>query len=174
MGFKMSSINLSVRAELIEYQILAQELKDRFGELDHETLQDTLEGISRLPEAIGAVLRSSLEDEALIGSLKARLNDLDVRLERLRGRYAAKRELVRWAMDKSGLSKLQAEDFSASLRRSPDKLEVLSEDLIPANYFTPQPPRLDRRCLADALKGGATVEGARLLEGELSLSVRVR
>jgi hypothetical protein len=72
------------------------------------------------------------------------------------------------------MSKLQAEDFSASLRKSPEKLEVLREDLIPENYFTPQPPRLDRRGLADALKGGASVEGARLLEGELSLSVRVR
>jgi len=89
MGFLMGNLNLSVRTELIEYQILAQELKDRFGELDHETLQDTLEGISRLPEAIGAVLRSSLEDEALIVALKARLNDLEVRLERLRGRYGA-------------------------------------------------------------------------------------
>jgi len=140
MGFLMGNLNLSVRTELIEYQILAQELKDRFGELDHETLQDTLEGISRLPEAIGVVLRSSLEDEALIVALKARLNDLEVRLERLRGRYGAKRELVRWALERSGMSKLQAEDFSASLRKSPEKLEVLREDLIPANYFTPQPP----------------------------------
>src|SRR6185295_2541413 len=81
----MSSTEL-LRTEVSHYLILADTLKARYGELDDETLKDTLEGISYLPEAISAVIRSSLEDEAYILGLKGRLDDLQARLSRLRER----------------------------------------------------------------------------------------
>ena len=40
-----------LHSELTHYLILANALKERYGELDDETLKDTLEGISDLPEA---------------------------------------------------------------------------------------------------------------------------
>jgi len=36
--------------EVSTYLILAEQLKARFGELDDDTLADTLEGISQLPD----------------------------------------------------------------------------------------------------------------------------
>ena len=163
-----------LRSEVSHYLILADTLKERYGELDDETLKDTLEGISDLPEAVAAVIRSSLDDEAFIVSLKSRLEDLQARLARLRDRYEKKRALARWAMVEADLEKVVCEDLSVSLRKAGEKLEVIDEARVPASFFVPQPPKLDRKGLTEALKRGETVNGALLVMAEPTISVRVR
>src|ERR1700680_2729246 len=117
----MVNLDSAIRSEVFHYLILADALKERFGELDDETLKDTLEGISDLPEAVSAVIRSSLDDEAYIVGLKGRLEDLQARLTRLRERYEKKRALARWAMVEADLEKVVAEDLSVSLRKGGEK-----------------------------------------------------
>ena len=48
------------------------------------------------------------------------------------------------------------------------------EALIPAKFWKPQDPKLDRAAVAEALKAGETVPGASLSNGGLSLSIRVK
>jgi hypothetical protein len=67
-----------------------------------------------------------------------------------------------------------ADDFTASLRQKPSRLEIFDEGKVPANYFVPQPARLDRAELTSALKRGEPVEGARLAAGNLGITVRVK
>ena len=163
-----------LRSEVSHYLILADALKERYGEIDDETSNDTLEGISQLPEAIAAVIRSSLEDEAYIIGLKARLDDLQARLGRLKDRYEKKRALARWAMVEAHLNKVMAADISIGLRKGGHKLDVIDESRVPNDYFIPQLPKLDRKGLADALHRGEMVDGAVLVLVEPSISVRVR
>ena len=66
----MSSAEI-IRPEISHYLILADQLKALYQDIDDETLQDTLEGISELPDLIKGLIRSSLDDEALIGALKS-------------------------------------------------------------------------------------------------------
>src|SRR5450755_1186140 len=113
----MEASSQLLRSEVTHYLILADALKERFGEIDDETLKDTLEGISDLPEAISAVIRSSLEDEAYFMGLRGRLEDLQARLSRLRLRYDKKRALARWAMVEADLEKIVVADLSVSLRK---------------------------------------------------------
>ena len=40
------------------HRLLADQLKESFGELDDETLKDTLQGISDLPDIIEEIVRS--------------------------------------------------------------------------------------------------------------------
>ncbi len=167
-------LNETLRSEVSHYLILADALKERYGELDDETVKDTLEGISDLPEVIGAVIRSSLDDEAYIQALKERLDDLQARLSRLRERYEKKRALARWAMVEADLDKVLAADLSVSLRKGGEKLEVVDEARIPEAFFVPQPPRLDRKVVVDALKRGEMVNGALLVMAEPTILVRVR
>jgi hypothetical protein len=47
---------------LATHQSLDEWLRCEFPDTDDDTLSDTLEGISTLPEAITAVLRSHLDD----------------------------------------------------------------------------------------------------------------
>ena len=53
-------------------------------------------------------------------------------------------------------------------------LEVVAEDKIPAAYWKPQPPKLDRQGLLAALKAGTAIEGAALAPPHLQLSVRTK
>jgi Gp157 protein len=163
-----------IRSEVSQYLILTGTLKERYGELDDEILSDTLEGISDLPETVAAVIRSSLDDEAYILGLKRRLEDLQARLARLRERYEKKRALARWAMVEADLEKVMAADLSVSLRKGGEKLEVIDEARVPTDYFVPQPPKLDRKALIEALKRGEMVNGALLVMAEPTISVRVR
>jgi hypothetical protein len=163
-----------LRSEVTHYLILADALKERYGEIDDETLKDTLEGISYLPEAISAVVRSSLDDEAYILGLKGRLEDLQARLSRLKERYEKKRALARWAMVEADLEKVIAEDLSVSLRKGGEKLEVIDEGRVPETFFVPQPAKLDRKGLTEALKRGEMVDGALLVMADPTITVRVR
>ena len=96
------------------------------------------------------------------------------RLDRLAERSTRKRELVCESMVRSGLNKLLAEDFAASLRQGLPKLEVCDEAKIAELYLIPQPPRLDRAGLLVALKRGEAIEGAKLADGQPHLQVRTK
>ena len=54
-----------------------------FADIDDETLADTLEGLSELPELLTAIIRSCLLDEAFAVGLKGRLTEMKERLDRL-------------------------------------------------------------------------------------------
>jgi hypothetical protein len=163
-----------VRLEAGQYQALASQLRTDFGDIDGETLADTLEGLSDLPNLLCSIVRSSLEDEALIVALKGRLGDMKARLERLEARQQRKRELVCGAMSQAGMEKLGAEDFSVSLRQGHPRLEVVDESKIPERYFISQAPKLDRSGLIAALKGGESLDGAALVEGVPYIQVRTK
>ena len=135
---------------------------------------DTLEGITDLHEMIAAVIRSALVDEALHSGLRSRLDDMKERLARLEERGAKKRQLALDAMNEVGLAKLQQPDFTASARAGSPGLVVVAEDVIPAAFWVPQPPKLDRQTLLGELKRGNEVPGAQLSNSNPVLVVRTK
>jgi hypothetical protein len=163
-----------VQTEVSQYLILADQLKALYQDIDDETLLDTLEGISDLPELIQGLIRSSLEDEVLISALKQRVEDMQARLSRLKDRFERKRELASWAMANAEILKMQTADFTLSLRQGPPRLDVVDQEKVPSEYLVPQPPRLDRAGLIGALKRGDVIPGAVLVEGQMHVAVRVR
>jgi hypothetical protein len=163
-----------LRLEAAHYRELARELKTNFGEIDDETLADTLDGISDLPQMIEEIVRSSLDDAALVVGLKSRLDEMGQRLARFKARYDRKRELACWAMGRAGIGRLHAADFSASLAQGGQRLEVMDEAKVPEVYFVPQAPRLDRTSLQDALKRGEAIEGAHLVQSGPHIVVRTK
>ena len=163
-----------LRSELTHYLILVEQLKAQYGDIDDETLRDTLEGITELPDLIKEGVRSSLDDESFVSALKGRLEDMQVRLERFKTRAEKKRQIVCWAMGSAGIDRLQAEDFSVSLRHGLQRLEIIDESMIPGDFLVPLPPRLDRSALLSTLKQGAVVPGVTLVHGQPHIAVRVR
>lgn len=153
-----------LRSEISHYLILGDELKALYRDIDEETLHDTLEGISDLP-----VIRSSLEDEVLIGALKQRVEDMEARLSRLKDRFDRKREIACWAMTNADIGKIQTEDFTLSLRLGPPRLEVTDQEIVPTEFFIPQPSRLDRSGPISVLKRGDVVPGTLLINGEMHI-----
>ncbi|MFN4228323.1 siphovirus Gp157 family protein [Parvibaculum sp.] len=155
------------------HSYLRERLAAEFPDLDDETLADTLEGETDLNEALAGILRSREEDLALISGLKSRLDALKARLERFQERAERKRRLVTDVMVRAEIKKIVAADFTVSLRTSPPSVVIEDETLIPAMYWKPQPPKLDRVSLGETLKSGGTVEGAALGKPKPSITIRI-
>lgn len=164
----------ALRHDVHFYTCLRHRLLEAFPEVDDETIRDTLEGLTTLNELIAEIIRSALIDESLQAGLRLRLQDMKERLARLETRAGKKRELALEAMSEAGLRKIEQPDFTVSARVSPPSLFVLAEDQIPATYWLPQPAKLDRQALLDALKQGAEVSGAQLSNPKTVLSVRTK
>jgi hypothetical protein len=160
---------------LAEHQILREHLLAEYRDaIDEETLRDTLEGISSLPEALAAVVRSYLDDLMVAAALGMRIGDMQARLSRIESRVDKKRATITQVMEKADIKKLEQPDFTASLRAIPPGLVVGDESLVPADYWRPQPAKLDKRGLLAALNGGASVPGVGLGNGGTTLSVRTK
>lgn len=163
-----------LRQEAAHYQLLQDQLRSDYGHLDDETLADTLEGLSELPDMIAEIVRSSLEDEALIAGLKIRADAMGARMARFRERHQKKRQLVAWALGAAGLGNLKAVDFTVSLSEGALRLEIADEGQLPAQFLVPQPPRIDRAAITDTLKAGTAVAGASLVQGQPYITVSCR
>jgi hypothetical protein len=164
----------TLQLELNRFHELRRRLIAEEPEIDETTLADTLEGATSLHEGIGAVIRSALEDEAVAQGLRGRIDQMEERLGRIETRAQKKRELVLTVMAESGIDKLMAPDFTASLRPSPPSVVVTDETLVPEWFWVPQAPKLDRRRMLEVLKCGQQVLGAELANPRLTLSVRTK
>ena len=173
MNFQKSPRNV-VLSELTKHSVARKNLLIQLPDLDEETLADTLEGLTDLREMLAELIRSALDDEALVAGLSTRLSDLKVRMDRLETRAKRKRLLARRVMSDAVISTLTVEDFTASLKQAPPAVEVLAEDKIPAVYWKPQPPKLDKQGILAALKLGTAIDGAALAAPQIQLSVRTK
>jgi hypothetical protein len=165
---------MNLQQAFVEHEVLRAELKAAFLNIDEETLRDTLEGISDLPEALAAVTRSYMDDLALAAALGMRISDMQERLSRFEVRAEKKRVLLTQVMERAQLKKLQEPDFTGSLRAIPPGLVVCNEADIPEVFWKPQPPKLDRKGLLAALGAGQAIPGANLGNGGTTISVRTK
>jgi hypothetical protein len=167
-------MGVPLHAEFQNHQYLREQLRAEFPESDDETLRDTAEGLSRLPEVLAAILRSHLDDVAMMYALRERIGDMQERLARIESRSARKRAIVATVMERADIKKLTEPDFTASLRSTPAPLVIIDEAKIPGEFWKPQPAKLDRRQLAASLSAGQTVPGATLGNGGMTLALRTR
>jgi Siphovirus Gp157 len=165
-------MNLAFAA--ISYRSIRDRIRAQDPQIDDQTLADTVEGLTDLHEILTAVIRAALADEALATGLKGRIAEMEDRLTRLQDRASKRRQIAKDVMVKLDLKKLNAPDFTASIREGTPSLMVLNEDAVPSIYWQPSEPRLKRQELAYELKQGAEIEGVALSNPEPVLSVRTR
>ena len=156
------------------YAELRRRLLEADPEIDDTTLLDTLEGATNLNEAIGEVIRAALEEEALADSLRDRMGAMRERLERIETACAKKRDVAQAVMEDAGIEKILEPDFTVSLRVSPPGVALVNEAEIPEPYWIPQPPKLDRKGILDALKSGTRVPGATFANSKVTLAIRTK
>jgi hypothetical protein len=158
----------------IHYRSIRDRIKVQDPQIDEQTLADTVEGLTDLHEIVQAVIRSALADEALARGLKCRISDMQGRLDRLEDRASKRRQIAKDVMVDLDLKKLNAPDFTASIREGIPSLMVIDEEAVPSIYWQPSEPRLNRQELAYELKQGAEIAGVALSDPEPVLSVRTR
>jgi hypothetical protein len=160
--------------ELTYHEHIREQIKNEFADIDEETLADTLEGLTNLNEMLGAVVRSHLDDMAIVEALKSRVADMQDRLSRISKRGEKKRELVTSVMEQADLKKLAEADFTVSLRSTSAPLVVTEEGSIPEPFWKPQAPKLDRQGLITALKSGEQVSGVVLGNPRMTIAIRTK
>jgi len=169
----MATLNSLLR-ESINFEELRRRIVEADPDIDERTLFDSLDGATNLHEAIGAVIRSALDDEALAKALRARIEDMRQRLSRIEATAEAKREAALNAMERADMIRLTAPDFTASIRINPPSLLITSEAEIPQDFWVPQPPKLNKKGLLDAINSGWAVPGATLSNSKISLTIRTK
>ena len=158
----------------ITYRAIRDRIRAEDPQIDEQTLADTVEGLTDLHEIVTAIIRSALADEALATGLKARIADMQERLDRLQDRASKRRQIAKDVMVELDLKKITAPDFTVSIRPGMPALLVLDEAAVPSIYWEPRDPRLNRQELASDLKEGAEIKGVALSNPEPVLSVRTR
>jgi hypothetical protein len=163
-----------IDSELSRFIELRRRLQEADPEIDERTLSDSLEGATNLKEAIAWAIRSALDDEALANGLKLRLEAMRERLARIEATATKKREVALAAMEEADIRNLLEPDFTASVRVAPSSVIITSEDVIPEEFWVPQPPKLDKRRILEALKIGTAVMGAELANTKVTLAIRTK
>jgi hypothetical protein len=158
----------------INYSTIRDRIRAQDPQIDEQTLADTVEGLTDVHEILTAVIRAALVDEALATGLKGRIAEMEDRLTRLQDRAFKRRQIAKDVMVALDLKKLNAPDFTASIRPGTPALMVIDEAAVPSIYWEPREPRLNRQELANELKQGAEISGVALSNPEPVLSVRTR
>ena len=122
------------------YRAIRDRLRAQDPEIDERTLADTVEGLTDLHQIVEAIIRSALEDEALAGGLKGRIIEMEERLNRFEDRASKRRQIAKDVMVELDLKKLQAPDFTASIRAGTPALMVIDEAAVPSIYWEPRDP----------------------------------
>ena len=100
--------------------------------------------------------------------------DMQSRLGRIDLRTDKKRALIIEVMERAALKKLAESDFTASLRAGRPPIVLIDEAAVPAEYWRPQPAKLNKQQLYAVLRDGRDIPGAVLGNAEPTISVRTR
>jgi len=161
----------AINAELRE----AMKLRQALGEdADPTLLLNTIEGETNLAEACVVVLEQTHEDEILIEGLAAKIAELTIRKGRMEKSVESRRGIILMAMDKAGLHTIRSPLGTMSVRDVKPKLVVTDEAKIPARFWKPADPTLDRAAVKAALDANETIPGATLSNGGIGLSIRIK
>jgi hypothetical protein len=163
-----------VSHSVLVYEEIRSRLRAADPNIDDETLADTVEGLTDLHEIVAAIVRLALVDESLVAGLKGRVAEMQGRLSRLEERAVKRRQLARDVMVETDIKKIAAPDFTISIRPGSASLVVLDEHAIPADFWEPRDPRLNRHALLAELKSGTAIAGVTISNPEPVMSVRAK
>lgn len=141
---------------------------------DPQLILDMIEGETDLGEACALVYEETLEDEILLAGLASKIEELQARKSRMERSVEQRRAVILMAMEKAGLGILKTPLGTMSVRQIPPKTIVTDEALVPARFWRPADPTLDKRALKAALDAKEEVPGAMLSNGGIGLTVRVK
>lgn len=160
--------------ELTEQYMTLMEMAED-PETDPQTLADTMDAIT-----------GEIEDKAdsyvvIINSLKSDADVLDAEIKRLTARKAAMlanaermKSRLMTAMIMAGREKIKTARYTLGIQKTTPSVVLDTDDLekIPAEYLIKQEPKIDKRGIMAALKGGKDMPGVAHLEQGVALRIR--
>lgn len=141
---------------------------------DPKLVLDMIEGETDLNEAVAVIYQESLDDIALAAGLDAMIKTLSERHSRIIKGIETKRSMILMAMERTGVPTIRTPLATITVRDVAPSAVITDEAQIPAQFWKPQDPKLDKKALTEALKDGAEVPGATLSNGGITLSIRTK
>jgi hypothetical protein len=150
---------------------LRNAMQDILGN-DEEMIHDAVEGQTNLLETIDAAVTRC-------NTLTAFEEAIDLQIKRLKDRkdrFTKQKELIRaaihTAMQQAGLPKCERAHATITIKKCPQKVEVVAEADIPAEFWKAGEPKLDKVELLKALKNKEVIAGVKLSDPETTLEIR--
>lgn len=145
-------------------------------DLPPEVIRDTLEGLTgELELKATNVAKFVLGLEAEADAMDAAADAIKERGARRRRRAESIRNYILLCMQSAGITKISCPEFTLSVRKNPEAVEIEDVTKIPPKFMVipePPPPRPDKSLIKAALKAGTRVAGAWLRQGE-RLDIRI-
>ncbi|NLZ11100.1 MAG: siphovirus Gp157 family protein [Alcaligenaceae bacterium] len=135
---------------------------------DDQTIADTLEAETDMVpkvQSYGFVLRNM---EAMQAATMAEADRLAMRARTMAKRSETLKQRLLDAMVYAGVQKVEHPQFTISVQKNPQSVEVFDERQIPVDYMTepkPPEPKPNKTLIKKALQDGFDVPGAKLCQG---------
>lgn len=157
-----------------EYREDAEKLADL--DLPPEVIADTLEGMGgELEVKAQNVVMFARNLEALAAQIKDAETQMAARRKSIENRAAHLRDYTLACMQMAGVKKIEGPMMKISVRANPASVEIFDEKMVPPYYMRqPEapPPSPDKNLIAQAIKDGYEVPGARMADGRYRLEVK--
>lgn len=145
------------------YELLQNE------DIDEQVFLDTLEAIGT-GEKIESYCHIIKELQGDFEKFKAEADRLAARMKTAKNGIDRMKDGLLTFLRVSGQSKVKAGTFTVSIGTS-KQTNILDEALIPTEYKTPQPDKIDKTAIKKAIESGLEVAGAEIIINE---GVRIR
>ena len=134
------------------------------GEIDEQVFKDTLEAldVDTKIENICKMIRNFEADAAAYKAEKDRLAAKEKTANNAVSRLKDSLLMHMTALDKK---KVEAGTFTVSVGTS-KSLQVVYEDMLDERFFIPQPSKIDKKAITDAIKAGEDIFGAELVDSQ--------
>lgn len=159
------------RENLKRQAVAAKGLIEALQSEDEQLNADMIEGETDFFEAVERALNEIQECEILQAGVADMVKRLTDRASRAKSRADRLRGLIDQAFQMAELKSHVFPCATITTKRIPPKLIVTDEASIPAEFFIPQPPKLDKKALTEAAKI-RPVPGAQISNGGTTIQIR--
>ena len=141
-------------------------------EVDWDIFEDTLEALEGDIEAKADGYAKVIEQ---LDSEKAAI---DYEIKRLTAQKTVRQNSIdrmkaalKTSMEVTGKTKFKTDLFSFGIRKNPASVVITDEEKVSKDFLVPQPPKIDKKAIKEALNDGAEFDWAHLEQGT-SLSIK--
>ena len=140
---------------------------------DLDALTDTLDGEADALDIVAGMIRAANRRYAMADGLKPLMQDMTERKARLADGGDKLMAAAQSVMDAIGVRKVERPDFTAWLRATPPKVQIIDETALPDRAWRTT-RSVDKTEIKKLLADGLEVPGAALTNGGESLTVRTK
>lgn len=154
--------------QLTDNYLRVQELlEENKTEAVEDTLDALTDGFHDKAENIVKIIKSLAADAEMAGKEAKRLLK---RKQALENNVQKLKNYLQTEMERMEIRKINSTLFTIQIQKNPASVEIVDEALLKP-FFLLQEPKIDKKRIAEILKSGEEVKGARLVESE---SIRIR